>query len=111
MAGHIFVDAQAALNSALAYDGIAQNFAEIGSDAVDLENELFGAWEGEAASAFKGTLGCIDNCIEALEQDVLIHAGLIRNAEGEFIDKDTYLASSYTWESDFTQVRYRPPTH
>lgn len=109
MAGHIFVDEQAALNSAVAYDGIAQDYAAIETSAADLESELFGAWEGEAASAFKGTLACIDNCTLALEQDVLIHAGLIRNAEGKFIDKDTYLASTYTWEKDFTQVRYRPP--
>ena len=103
MAGHIFVDEQAALNSAVAYDGIAQDYAAIGTSAADLGSELFGAWEGEAASAFKGTLACIDNCTLALEQDVL------SNAEGKFIDKDTYLASTYTWEKDFTQVRYRPP--
>ena len=56
MAGHIFVDEQAALNSAVAYDGIAQDYAAIETSAADLGSELFGAREGEAATAFKWTL-------------------------------------------------------
>jgi uncharacterized protein YukE len=108
MVGHIYVDEEEALKAAFTYDSISKGYSGMKQRGLDLRSNLFGSWEGEAANAFKGTLDCIDDCVAGLEQDVLIHAGLIRNAEGRFVDEDRYLAMRYKFTNDFTRVEIDP---
>ncbi|MCI6274484.1 MAG: WXG100 family type VII secretion target [Coriobacteriaceae bacterium] len=105
MAEHIYVDGEEALKAAVVYDSVSKDYSDMRQSSLDLRSDLFGSWEGQAANAFRGTLDRIDACVGGLEQDALIHAGLIRNAEGRFIDEDQYLAVRYRFTNDFTQVK------
>jgi WXG100 family type VII secretion target len=112
--GQIKVSKQDALDSADDFDDVAADVTSIQKIVDDeIQNGLYGEWEGQAADAFKETIASIDDCLSDLSDEVLTHAGLIKDAVGEYIDHDEYLArqmaegssgNSYTVDSTGTGV-------
>lgn len=92
--GQIYVSPEDAMASAQSFDDIAQYYTDVETNACDMEADVYGAWEGDAASACKETFARIEECLGQLGEEVLVHAGLIQDAVGNYIDQDEYIARS-----------------
>ena len=52
--GQIYVSPEDAMASAQSFDDIAQYYTDVETNACDMEADVYGAWEGDAANACKG---------------------------------------------------------
>ena len=95
MADKIYVNQQSALSSADEFDGISKDYESIKNGVAVMESDVFGDWQGEAASAAHELFKRMDECVNQLGDEVQVHAGLIKKAVATYEETDNEIAQSY----------------
>lgn len=94
MSDKIHVNQSDALNSAQSFDNVTSDYSLVLSNIDDMESAVFGSWQGDAANAAKETFEMLETGLATVSDKVLKHAGIIRNAVGEYVSTDSSLAAA-----------------
>lgn len=77
------------------FDDIAADYVDVEQSASDMESAVYGDWSGDAANACKETFAKIEECLEQLGQEVVVHAGIVSAAVATFLEQDQCIAGGY----------------
>lgn len=83
-----------ALSAASGFDNVTDHYEAVSTEVTAIEGTVFGSWTGQAANAAKNTITLMETCLGELADSVLAHAGLIKNAVGNYERTDEDLASA-----------------
>lgn len=93
--GQIKVNQGDAAHVAAQFDGIAADYTDVEQCASDTESTVYGDWSGDAANACKETFKKIEECLDQLGQEVVVHSATVTSAVQAFLAQDQSLAGGY----------------